>query len=261
MTLESIAKADAGGVEPGATRHQPGARVRPSLRAVKKAAMRTRIVNAALELFREQGYEGTSIADITSLASVAPRTFYAYFRTKADVALAGFTDWHEALLEELANRPLEDTPDQMLRSALEAMEREGFASGRALVDADGLPVAPAGIAVVLAERAPDVAGRVFQTLTRGNRVVAQIFRDRLQLDASSIIPEILAGAMTATWFSAMYAFQRMAGEGLVPPPTDQIGLAAMDAYTRGIHTLWAPGTTTPRAPGTTPATPIAPVPD
>ncbi len=217
--------------------------------------MRKRIVNAAFELFQERGYAGTSIADITSLASVAPRTFYAYFRTKADVALAGFTDWHDALLEELARRPLNETPDQMLRSALGAMEREGLASGRALVDADGLPVAPAGIAVVLAESAPDVAGRVFQTLTRGNRIVAQIIRDRLQLDSSSFVPEILAGAMTATWFAAMYAFERMAGEGLVPPPTDQIGLAAMDAYTRGIHTLWAPGSTT------TARTPITHVPD
>ncbi len=232
--MESIAD----GLEQ-APENRPHRAPSPSLRAAKKAAMRARIVNAALELFRERGYEGTSVADITTQASVAPRTFYAYFRTKADVALAGFIDWHEAILAELARRPLDENPGQMLRGALAVMAQHGFASGRPLVDVEGLPVAPAGIAVVLAERAPDVAGRVFQTLTRGHREVARLFRERMQLPETSVVPEILAGAMTAAWYAAMYAFERLAGEGFAPPSTDQLGIAAMEAYVEGIGGLWA----------------------
>lgn len=40
------------------------------------------ILNAAIQLFYEKGYHRTSINDITSLAGVAPGTFYVYFDGK-----------------------------------------------------------------------------------------------------------------------------------------------------------------------------------
>jgi AcrR family transcriptional regulator len=47
-----------------------------------KTERRERLYEAALELFRSQGYEATTVADITRRAGVAKGTFFNYFPTK-----------------------------------------------------------------------------------------------------------------------------------------------------------------------------------
>ncbi len=51
-------------------------------RAQAKIDRRERLCEAALELFREQGYENTTVSQITSLAGLAKGTFFNYFPTK-----------------------------------------------------------------------------------------------------------------------------------------------------------------------------------
>lgn len=48
------------------------------------------LAEAACELFFEQGYDGTSIGDITRRAGVARASFFNYFRAKSDVLWSGF---------------------------------------------------------------------------------------------------------------------------------------------------------------------------
>jgi AcrR family transcriptional regulator len=62
--------------------------------------VRTRITEAAFELFADQGYEATTVEAITQRAGVARRTFFRYFRSKDDVI---FPD-HQQLLEDAASR-------------------------------------------------------------------------------------------------------------------------------------------------------------
>jgi AcrR family transcriptional regulator len=47
-----------------------------------KVERRERLCEAALALFRSQGYEGTTVADITRRAGLAKGTFFNYFPTK-----------------------------------------------------------------------------------------------------------------------------------------------------------------------------------
>lgn len=69
---------------------------------MKKVNTRTRIKEAALPLFAEQGFAGTSIAAIEKAAGLAPRAgaFYRHFPSK------------EALFEELALERVTETPDE-----------------------------------------------------------------------------------------------------------------------------------------------------
>jgi AcrR family transcriptional regulator len=58
------------------------------VRERSKARRRDAIQRAALRLFAERGYDGTTLPDIAAAAEVAPRTVSMYFATKADLALA-----------------------------------------------------------------------------------------------------------------------------------------------------------------------------
>ncbi|WP_454119068.1 TetR/AcrR family transcriptional regulator [Microbacterium lacticum] len=55
-----------------------------------RATSREVIAEAATELFLEQGFAATTVADITRRAGVSRSSFFNYFGSKADVLWAGF---------------------------------------------------------------------------------------------------------------------------------------------------------------------------
>jgi AcrR family transcriptional regulator len=54
-------------------------------REEKKLETKNRILEAAMCLFAEHGYEATTVAQITEAAGVAKGTFFNYFKTKEEV--------------------------------------------------------------------------------------------------------------------------------------------------------------------------------
>ncbi|MFD0695096.1 TetR/AcrR family transcriptional regulator [Paenibacillus sp. GCM10027628] len=54
-------------------------------REEKKRATRQNIIDCALEMFAEQGYEATTVHQITERAGVAKGTFFNYFENKEEV--------------------------------------------------------------------------------------------------------------------------------------------------------------------------------
>ena len=68
-------------------------------------APRERLQSAALELFRERGYERTTAAEIASRVGVTERTFFRYFTDKREVLFGG-----EAILRKALGASINDAP-------------------------------------------------------------------------------------------------------------------------------------------------------
>ncbi|HYG59176.1 MAG TPA: TetR/AcrR family transcriptional regulator [Symbiobacteriaceae bacterium] len=51
--------------------------------------LRAALIQTGLRLFAEKGFAATTVDEITTAAGVAKGTFYNYFKTKEDLALAG----------------------------------------------------------------------------------------------------------------------------------------------------------------------------
>ncbi|HLH68395.1 MAG TPA: TetR family transcriptional regulator [Candidatus Dormibacteraeota bacterium] len=89
------------------------------LRERKKAKTRAEIQRQALRLFREQGYEATTVSQIAAAAEVSESTFFRYFPTKEDVVLRD--DLDEALVAAFEAQPASLSPIQAMRGAFRAV--------------------------------------------------------------------------------------------------------------------------------------------
>ena len=86
------------------------------LRERKKLKTRRSIQEHALRLFREQGYEATTVEQIAEAAEVSPSTFFRYYPTKEDTIL---TDEYDPLIvSSLRAQPPELSPAQAARNTL-----------------------------------------------------------------------------------------------------------------------------------------------
>jgi AcrR family transcriptional regulator len=59
-------------------------------RKLQARETRKRILESALSLFREKGFDQVSIDEITSTAGVSKGSFYTYFQTKSDIIIEEF---------------------------------------------------------------------------------------------------------------------------------------------------------------------------
>ncbi len=80
-----------------------------------------RLQRAALELFRERGYDRTTAAEIAARAGVTERTFFRYFPDKREVLFDGETVLRSALLRSIADAPGELGPLETLFRAFRSV--------------------------------------------------------------------------------------------------------------------------------------------
>src|SRR3954465_5256139 len=68
-----------------------------------------RLMSAAIELFDEQGYEATTVAEIAERAGLTKRTFFRYFSDKRGVLFSGSQELQRVWLEGVAGAPADAT--------------------------------------------------------------------------------------------------------------------------------------------------------
>src|SRR5262245_6930269 len=88
------------------------------LRERKKERTREQLVEAALRLFTQRGYEETTIDEVVDAVEVSPRTFFRYFQSKEDVLVAWVDEFIDRVRDALAATPPDEDPYTALRNAL-----------------------------------------------------------------------------------------------------------------------------------------------
>jgi AcrR family transcriptional regulator len=80
---------------------------------------RERLVMAAVDLFTEQGYDATTVAQIAERAGVTKSTFFRHFPDKRELLVAGQETLSLLLVEGIAEAPADASPLQAVASGLE----------------------------------------------------------------------------------------------------------------------------------------------
>lgn len=88
---------------------------------------RERLVVAAVDLFTEQGYDATTVAEIAERAGVTKSTLFRYFPDKREILVAGQETLSRLMSEGIAEAPPDATP---LEAVVVGLERVSAAMGQ-----------------------------------------------------------------------------------------------------------------------------------
>ena len=155
-------------------------------KAAPAATVRDRLAHAAFELFAAQGYDGTTVDDITRRAQVSRRTFFRYFPSKEDVI---FPD-HDAVLERVAWYLASSANAPALQSVSEA--------ARLIFESFMARPEEALARYHLTRQVPTLRDREVATVARYERVFSDYLRGRLadQPDAA-LASHVIAASIVA----------------------------------------------------------------
>jgi AcrR family transcriptional regulator len=162
-----------------------------SLRERKQTRTRQAIIDAAVDLFERNGYEGTTIADIAAAAEIGTRTFFSYFASKEELLFPESDRRVQATVDAIAARtPSEGPADVLLRALREASAAGGEMTG---------PVAR--LRMRLMYEVPAVRGRGLLIQLEAQREIgrhlAAAYPGRLDEVSATALAGALTGAVSA----------------------------------------------------------------
>jgi AcrR family transcriptional regulator len=79
---------------------------------------RERLVVAAVDLFTEQGYDATTVAEIAERAGLTRSTFFRHFSDKRELLVAGQETLSRLLVEGIVEAPADATPLEAVANGL-----------------------------------------------------------------------------------------------------------------------------------------------
>jgi AcrR family transcriptional regulator len=162
-----------------------------SLRERKKARTRASIREHALRLFREKGYDQTTVEQIAAAAEVSPSTFFRYFPTKEDVVLRD--DLDDRILEAFVGQPASLTPVAAVRAAIrEAIETFTPAEWEEMREAAELNLT-----------VPEIRARIMDELARTIDAMADALAKRTGRPADDLAVRTYVGAVFGVMLSVL----------------------------------------------------------
>lgn len=157
------------------------------LRERKKQRTRDAVIEAALRLFAEKGFDATTVEEIAGAAEVAPRTFYRYFQTKEDVIFLDQNEENDAVRRALSERrPEESDIDVLLRATQAAIT----------LSAQNMKHVPELYKLMSAT--PTLQGRTFEHTLRGEEFFVEgLLAQGARTREAELRARVLAACVTA----------------------------------------------------------------
>jgi len=171
----------------------PGA-APPGLRERKKARTRAAIQRHALRLFRQQGYDETTVSQIAEAAEVSESTFFRYFPSKEDVVL--WDDFDPRVVEVFRAQPSGVRPVQAVRVAIREVLGE-------LTHEQQLELRER-MDLMLA--VPGLRTNMLEQMEAPMRLFAQMLAERSGRRPDDPAVRALAGAIMGVSIATMFAF-------------------------------------------------------
>ena len=189
------------------------------LRERKKARTRASIREHALRLFREQGYQATTVEQIAAAAEVSPSTFFRYFPTKEDVVLQD--DMDTRMIEALDRQPAGLSP----LGAVRAATREMFAAYTA-ADVEVLTQTTA-----LTMTVPEIRTRALDEFARTINVIGEAVAKRAGRSPDDLAVRVMAGAIVGAIMSITMPWEGWSDQQTLEGTFQRIeqGLALLEA--------------------------------
>lgn len=189
----------------------PGDATGTGLRQRKRAKVRKEIQDNALRLFREQGYEATTVQQVAEAAVISESTLYRYFPTKADIVMSDdldpmFVEVFRAQPAELGAVPAIRTS---LTTVLNTLSEEDTARQREL------------LALILS--VPDLRASMLDQLAGGIQLLADELGLRTGRPADDPAVRALAGAIIGAAIAVMFTVATDPAADLITMLDEAIG--------------------------------------
>jgi len=171
------------------------------LRDRKRQRTRQALIGAAMRLFKEKGYEQTTVAEIAAAAEVSTKTFFNHFASKDEVLFPHLSARIDDAVAVIKQRQPDDNMSDVLLKAMEHM----------LADAvrDELDGGLASVRLPMIISVPSVQAatlhRYFQAETRLAEALHDAYPDILDAPAAGAVIGSLMGAALA---AALICLQR-----------------------------------------------------
>ncbi|MGW5649379.1 TetR/AcrR family transcriptional regulator [Saccharopolyspora sp. NPDC003752] len=192
---------------------------RPGLRERKKRRTKQALIEAAIRLFDEKGYDSTTVAEIAAAAEVSPATFFNYFSAKDEVVF-GDDDLYDDLLQEaFAGRAADEQPEDLLLRTIHQLSTADAWSFP--FDHELTRIRARLIATVPALR----AGALLRNASLQQRL-AHALRETYPAELDALHAAALTGALIGAIDAAMHS-------GLDREPTTDAVLRAAEIALRG----------------------------
>ncbi|MFJ2768204.1 TetR family transcriptional regulator [Streptomyces sp. NPDC087300] len=170
------------------------------LRERKKLRTRQALVDNALDLFTEHGFDGVTLDTLCESVEVSKRTFFRTFTSKEDVAMAPCHDLWGTFLDELEKA--EPAAGQPLFDVL----RDAFLAALARMPAAGWPDRVL-LSRRLAARTPSMDAHGLAFCERTSRAAVEIARARFGLPGpGDMRPRLAVDVLVAAFHRALDAW-------------------------------------------------------
>jgi AcrR family transcriptional regulator len=177
-----------------------------SLRERKKLKTRRAIQEHALRLFREQGYDATTVEQIAEAAEVSPSTFFRYYPTKEDTVL---TDEYDPMIvdtmivDTMRAQPPELSPATAAHETLREIIGEMLANDRGrLLERSRLML-----------RVSALRARQRDQMREAQDLIIDVLAERLGRSPADLELRSFVAAVLAVWETAGRAWVEDDGRG------------------------------------------------